>query len=108
MLLAEQITQHMQAAELVLDRAIQTGPGPKTNKSVFTLHDFNREAWKRHREQLERRLRDFIQLTPAEQQRTRKMQKSLKENPHDGFSFPVWEDAALPIPAPGFRMKEPR
>ena len=100
MLSAEQITEYLQAAEFVLHRAIQTGPRPKTSKSVFTLHDFNREAWKRHREDLERRLKDFAELTPDEQQRTREMQKSLKENPYDGFSFPVWEDGELRVPTP--------
>ena len=100
MLSAEQITQYMEAADFVLNRAIQTGPSPKTNRSVFTLHDFNREAWKRHREGLERRLKNFADLTPSEQQRTREMQQALNENPHDGFGFPVWENGTLRIPTP--------
>ncbi|MEZ6130193.1 MAG: DUF1592 domain-containing protein [Planctomycetaceae bacterium] len=100
MLSATQIDAYLTAADFVLERAIETGRRPKTNRSVFTLHDFNREAWKRHREQLERRLRDFDELTPDEQQRTRQMQQSLSENPHDGFGFPVWENGGLRVPTP--------
>lgn len=97
---AEQIGQYLQAAQFVLDRAIQTGPRPKTNKAAFTLHDFNQEAWKRHEEQIERRKRDFDQLTPNEQERTRAMIKELEQNPYAGFSFPVWEDGKLRNPTP--------
>ena len=100
MLSSEQITQYLQAAEQVLSRSIQTGSRPKTLRSTFTLHDFNRESWERHREQLERRLNNFAELTPNEQQRTRDMQKSLEENPQDGFSFPVWENGKLRVPTP--------
>ena len=100
MLSSEQITQYMQAADYILNRSIQTGTRPKTQWSAFTLHDFNRESWKRNREQIQRRLKNFDQLTPNEQQRTRDMQKALKENPHDGFSFPIWEDGKLRVPTP--------
>ena len=100
MLSSEQITQYLQAADHILNRSIQTGSRPKTRRSVFTLHDFNRESWKRHREQLEKRLKTFDELTPNEQQRTRDMQKALEQNPHDGFSFPVWEDGKLRVPTP--------
>lgn len=100
MLSSEQITQYMRAADFVINRAIQTGSRPKTNRSVFTLHDFNREAWANHRKQLERRKQNFDDLTPAEQQRTREMIEKLKTNPHDGFSFPVWQDGKLRTPTP--------
>ena len=100
MLSSEQITQYMQAADHILSRSIQTGPRPKTQRSAFTLHDFNREAWKRHREQIQRRLKNFDELTQNEQKRTREMQEALKDNPHDGFSFPVWEDGKLRVPTP--------
>ena len=100
MLSSEQITQYIQAADHILNRSIQTGSRPETRRSVFTLHDFNRESWKRHREQLEKRLKTFDELTPNEQQRTRDMQKALEQNPHDGFSFPVWEDGKLRVPTP--------
>ena len=100
MLSSEQITQYIQAADHILNRSIQTGSRPKTRRSVFTLHDFNRESWKRHREQLDKRLKTFDELTPNEQQRTRDLQKALEQNPHDGFSFPVWEDGKLRVPTP--------
>ena len=100
MLSSEQVTQYMQAADFVINRAIQTGKRPKTNRSVFTLHDFNREAWNNQRKQLERRKQNFDSLTPAEQKRTREMIEKLKTNPHDGFSFPVWQDGKLRAPTP--------
>ncbi|MEK6237420.1 MAG: DUF1587 domain-containing protein, partial [Planctomycetales bacterium] len=100
MLSSEQITQYMKAADFVLNRAIQTGPRPKIVKSVFTLHDYNREAWKRHREQLERRQRDFAKLTPNEQKRTTEMLANFKKNPNTGFNFPAWENGKLREPTP--------
>jgi hypothetical protein len=100
MLSAEQIEAYLRAAEEVLDRAIQTSPRPETKKSRFTLHDFNREAWKRFREGVERRQREFDELTPIEQQRTLEMIKELEESPYSGFSFPSVENGKLRVPLP--------
>ena len=100
MLSAEQIDAYLQAADDVLDRAIQTTPRPETKKAHFTLHDFNREAWKRFREGIARRQRDFETLTPNEQQRTREMIKDLEESPYSGFSFPSVENGKLRVPTP--------
>ena len=67
---------------------------------MFTLHDFNQEAWRRHKEQIERQQRTFKQLTPNEQKRTKEMLEELKKNPHAGFAFPVWSEGKLRTPTP--------
>ncbi len=96
----EQVSQYMQAADFVLNRAIQTGDQPQKRKSVFTLHDYNKEAWKRHREKLERQQRDFALLTPNDQQRAKEMLAEFKTDPYLGFSFPVWTGQKLRTPTP--------
>jgi len=98
MLSSEQITEYLKAADYILDRSIQLRDRPKTNRSVFTLHDYNREAVKRHREQLENRLARFDELTNSEREQTLEMKKSLEANPYDGFSFPIWDGEALRVP----------
>jgi hypothetical protein len=71
MLSAEQMDQYLAAADFILDRSIQTKPRPETKRVRFTLHDYNREAWKRHRESIERSQRDLAKLTSTEQQRAK-------------------------------------
>lgn len=97
---AEQVNQYMAAADFILNRAIQTGPRPETIKKRFTLHDYNEEAWRRYREQMERRKRDFAKQTPTEQKRSKEELARFKANPNLGFNFPVWENGKLREPRP--------
>ena len=100
MLSAEQINQYLAAADFVLDRAIQTKTRPRTNLKRFSLHDYNKEAWRRHREQMERRKRDLDKLTPNEQKRAREALEEFRDNPNIGFNFPAWENGKLREPRP--------
>jgi len=95
-----QMEAYLEAADNVLDRAIETGPRPTLQRAAFTLHDFNEQAWENHQEKLARRKENFSTLTPNEQQRTREMIQQLEENPHAGFAFPVIENGKLRFPTP--------
>ena len=97
---AEQVNQYMAAADFILDRAIQTKPRLETIKKRFTLHDYNQEAWRRYREQMESRNREFAQLTPTEQKRWKEDLARFKANPNLGFNFPIWENGQLREPRP--------
>ncbi len=100
MLSAAQMQEYLDAAEFVLARATAPKQQPKTEKTAFTLHDMNKQAWESYRQQLERRLKDFDSLTPKEQQRTRDLQAQSEANPHAGARFPVWENGSLRQPTP--------
>ena len=71
MLSATQVDRYLAAADEIFERAVQFQPRPKTERAVFTLHDFNQAAWLSHREKLQRKQRDFAMLIPDEQERTR-------------------------------------
>ncbi|MFT4691055.1 MAG: hypothetical protein ACJASX_001850 [Limisphaerales bacterium] len=100
MLSAEQMDQYLAAADFILDRSIQTKPRPETKRVRFTLHDYNREAWKRHRESIERSQRDLAKLTSTEQQRAKDTLAEFEQNPNLGFNFPAWENGRLREPTP--------
>jgi hypothetical protein len=100
MLSAEQVNQYLTAADYVLDRAIQTRPRPDTQRKRFTLQDYNREAWKRYHESVERRRSGFAKLTATEQERAKGMIEELEQNPNLGFNFPAWEKGRLREPNP--------
>lgn len=97
---ATQIDSYLEAADFIINRAIQEGPRPETRQAVFTLHDLNQRAWDNHRRQVERRQKNFAELTPDEKERTREMVRQLQENPHAGFIFPVYEDGRVRAPTP--------
>lgn len=100
MLSAEQVNQYMAAADFILNRSIQTQPQPKTIRKHFTLHDYNQEAWRRYREQMDRRKRDFAKQTPTEQQRFKEELAHFKANPNLGYNFLVWENGKVREPLP--------
>ncbi|MFT5469365.1 MAG: hypothetical protein ACI8UO_004485 [Verrucomicrobiales bacterium] len=97
---AEQLDQYLAAADSILTRAIQTEPRPETKKVEFTLHDYNREAWKRYRENMEKRRLEFDQQTPTEQDRSREELAAYEKNPNLGYNFLAWENGKLREPKP--------
>jgi hypothetical protein len=97
---AEQMSEYLRAADFILSRAIVTKPRPETRKVAFTLHDLNRESWESAAKNLQKRLAEFDQLTPNEQQRTREMQQSLNENPLYAFRYPALVNGRLVQPTP--------
>jgi cytochrome c553 len=100
MMSAEQLYAYFAATDFILSRAIATGSKPEVKSVTFTLHDLNRENWERAPKDLARRLAQFDTLTPQEQERTREMQRLLKENPHYAFRFPALVDGKLVQPTP--------
>ena len=101
MLSAEQVQQYFEAADYILERAITTSPKPETKLLSFTLHRFNEENWESQKKQLKRRLEQFDEATPDEQERTREMQKQMKENPHYAYRYPAVIDGKPAAPKPG-------
>jgi cytochrome c553 len=101
MLSTAQVQEYLKAADFVLARAIAPTKRPETVSKTFTLHDCNREAIASSRKNLAQRRERFDQLTPAEQKRTREMEKEQKASPEShGYRFPVLENGTLRPPKP--------
>lgn len=100
MLSAEQVDQYLEAADTILEEAIVTSPRPEMKSATFTLHEENKAAWDRFHSLLERRLKEFDDLTANEQRRTRQMQEELEKDPLHGYRFPALVDGKLEKPTP--------
>lgn len=98
MLSAEQLTEHMKAADFVLSRAIVTKPRPETKLVTFTLKDIEdrRKAREEERAQRNKGKGDpGYTETPAEKKR--REQQKASGNYGEPFYPPWGEDMLIPV-----------
>jgi len=106
MLSAEQINQYLEAADHILDQAIETRSDPGTKSYEFDLHRYNLDSWKSFRRKIERQKREYDSLTKRAKERADEEIARFEEAPYSEYKFPVVENGEVRAPKPGDEDQE--